>query len=84
NVFYPTMDAYMPSQSNIPISSYYNVLLQGIRTNVANVKFDIAYYTLKNKALSVFAEIAMRYNSNELRKDKYMGVCIGVRSRIIR
>ena len=84
NVFYPTMDAYMPSQINIPVSSYYNVLLQGIRTNVATVKFDIAYYPLKNKALSVFAEIAMRYNSNELRKDKYLGVCIGVRSRIIR
>ena len=84
NVFYPTMDAYMPSQINIPVSSYYNVLLQGIRTNVATVKFDIAYYPLKNKALSVFAEIALRYNSNELRKDKYMGVCVGVRSRLIK
>lgn len=84
NVFYPTMDAYMPSQINIPVSSYYNVLLQGIRTNVATVKFDIAYYPLKNKALSVFAEIAMRYNSNELRKDKYLGVSVGVRSRLIK
>ena len=74
NVFYTTMDAYMPSQNNIPVSSYYNVLLQGIRTNVATVKFDIAYYPLKNKALSVFTEIALRYNSNELRKDKYLGV----------
>ena len=84
NVFYPTMDAYQPSQNNIPVSSYNNVLLQGIRTNVATVKLDIAYYPLKNKALSVFAEIALRYNSNELRKDKYMGVCVGVRSRLIK
>ncbi len=84
NVFYPTMDAYQPNQNNIPVSSYYNVLLQGIRTNVATVKLDIAYYPLKNKALSVFAEIAMRYNSNELRKDKYLGVCVGVRSRLIK
>lgn len=84
NVFYPTMDAYMQSQNNIPVSSYYNVLLQGIRTNVATVKFDFAYYPLKNKALSVFAEIAMRYNSNELRTDKYLGVSVGVRSRLIK
>ena len=84
NVFYPTMDAYQPNQNNIPVSSYNNVLLQGIRTNVATVKLDIAYYPLKNKALSVFAEIAMRYNSNELRKDKYLGVSVGVRSRLLK
>jgi len=84
NVFYPTMDAYQPNQNNIPVSSYYNVLLQGIRTNVATVKFDIAYYPLKNKALSVFAEIALRYNKNELRTDKYLGVSVGVRSRLAR
>lgn len=84
NVFYPTMDAYQPNQDNIPVSSYYNVLLQGIRTNVATVKLDIAYYPLKNKALSVFTEVALRYTSNELRTDKYLGVSIGVRSRLAR
>ena len=84
NVFYPTMDAYQPNQNNIPVSSYYNVLLQGIRTNVATVKLDFAYYPLKNKALSVFAEVALRYNKNELRTDKYWGVSVGVRSRLIK
>lgn len=84
NVFYATMDAYQPTQDNIPVSSYYNVLLQGIRTNVATVRFDFAYYPLKNKALSVFTEIALRYNSNKLIKDKYLGVCVGVRSRLAR
>lgn len=84
NVFYPTMDAYQPTQNNIPVSSYNNVMLQGIRTNVATVKLDFAYYPLKNKALSVFAEIALRYNKNELRTDKYLGVSVGVRSRLIK
>ena len=84
NVFYATMDAYQPTQDNIPVSSYYNVLLQGIRTNVATVRFDFAYYPLKNKALSVFTEIALRYNSNKLINDKYLGVCVGVRSRLAR
>ena len=84
NVFYPTMDAYQPNQNNIPVSSYYNVLLQGIRTNVATVKLDFAYYPLKNKALSVFAEMTLRFNKNELRTDKYLGVSVGVRSRLIK
>lgn len=82
NVFYTTMDAYMPSQNNIPVTSFYNVLLQGIRTNIFTARAEVAYYPLKDKALSVFAEILLHSNSNEIRNDKYLGFSVGVRSRL--
>ncbi len=84
NVFYATMDAYMPSENNIPVSSYYNVLLQGVSTKIATAKIKFAYYPLKNKALSVFAEIIFRKNANELRSDNFCGFYLGVKSRLLR
>lgn len=80
NIFYSTMDAYTSSQHNVPVSSYYNVLLQGVRTNVLTARAEVAYYPLKGKALSVFADIVYHSSKNEILFDKYLGFCLGIRS----
>ncbi|MCF0205853.1 MAG: hypothetical protein HUK15_00360 [Bacteroidales bacterium] len=82
NVMQPTMDAYYTYQGNIPVTSYYNVILQGVRTGIFSTCVDIAYFPLKNKALSVFANFKYNNIRNDAAKSQYLEMQIGVRSRL--
>ena len=81
NIFQPTMDGNQgyPYQ----VSSYYNTILQGNKTDILTARLDISYFPIKNRLLSVNAGVLFRNYSPEIGETETCNYFyIGLRSNI--
>lgn len=81
NITKPTMDGNQgyPYQ----VSSYYNIILQGNKTDILTARLDISYFPIKNRLLSVNGGILFRSFVPEVGTSETLNYFyIGLRSNI--
>ena len=83
DIFQSTMDGGNASQA-YHVNSYYNTILQGVKTDIVTAKLDFGYRLNENKNLSLNCGILFRYYMPEIGTSTNLNVFyIGIKSNFL-
>jgi len=82
DIYKPTMDALQ--NGNIPVSTWYNRIGQGIETNIIYTELSAQYFINPDRNLSAIISIGLRHQQNELATQQNVLIKIGVSGLLIR